>query len=89
VAEITSQKLFCNYSLNTAMCYTYITHFTNKIKSFIFMVLCIVTLDPTRCNSMQGIYLLQNHSTCFVCPSHPSSGVQKTVTAASGTGYIK
>jgi len=33
-----------------------------------------------------GIYLLQNHSTCFGCPSHPSSGVHKTVTAASGTG---
>ena len=32
-----------------------------------------------------GIYLLQNHSTCFGCPSHPSSGVHKTVTAASGT----
>ena len=35
-----------------------------------------------------GIYLLQNHSTCFGCPSHPSSGVHKTVTAASGTGHI-
>jgi len=33
-----------------------------------------------------GIYLLQNYSTCFECPSHPSSGVHKTVTAASGTG---
>jgi hypothetical protein len=33
-----------------------------------------------------GIYLLQNHSTCFGCLSHPSSGVHKTVTAASGTG---
>ena len=32
-----------------------------------------------------AIYLLQNHSTCFGCPSHPSSGVHKTVTAASGT----
>ena len=34
-----------------------------------------------RSNKMQqyaGIYLLQNHSTCFVCPSHPSSGVHKT-----------
>ena len=27
-----------------------------------------------------GIYLPQNHSTCFGCPSHPSSGVHKTVT---------
>jgi len=33
------------------------------------------------------IYLLQSHSTCFGCPPHPSSGVLKTVTAASGTGH--
>ena len=41
-----------------------------------------------RSNKMQqyaGIYLLQNRSTCFGCPSHPSSGVHKTVTAVSGT----
>jgi hypothetical protein len=30
-----------------------------------------------------GIYLLQNHSTCFGRPSHRPSGVHKTVTAAS------
>jgi len=35
-----------------------------------------------------GIYLLQNHSTCFGCPSHPSSGVHKSVTAVSDTGHI-
>ena len=43
-----------------------------------------------RSNKMQeyaGIYLLQNHSTCFGCPSHLSSGVHKTITAASGTGH--
>ena len=34
-----------------------------------------------------GIYLLQNYFTCFGCPSHPSSGVHQTVTAASGTGH--
>jgi len=34
-----------------------------------------------------GIYLLQNHSTCFGCPLHPSSRVHKTVSAASGTGH--
>ena len=42
-------------------------------------------------NKMQqyaGIYLLQNYSTCFGCPSHPSSREHKTVTAASGTGHI-
>jgi hypothetical protein len=36
-----------------------------------------------------GIYLLQSHSTCFGCPSHPSSGVHKTVTAASGRVQLK
>ena len=35
-----------------------------------------------------GVYLLQNYSTCFGCLSNPSSGVHKTVTAASGTGHI-
>ena len=33
-----------------------------------------------------GIYLLQNYTTCFGCLSHPSSGIQQTVTAASGIG---
>ena len=43
-----------------------------------------------RSNKMQqyaGIYLLQSCSTRFGRPSHPSSGVRKTVTAASGTGH--
>jgi hypothetical protein len=31
--------------------------------------------------------LLQSHSTCFGCPLHTSSGVLKTVSAASGTGH--
>jgi len=33
------------------------------------------------------IYLLQSYSTCFGCPTYPSSGILKTVTAASGTGH--
>ena len=32
--------------------------------------------------------ILQVHSTCFGCQPHPSSGVHKTVTTASGTGPI-
>ena len=32
--------------------------------------------------------LLQNHSTCFGCRPHPSSGVHQTVTAASGTSHM-
>jgi len=43
-----------------------------------------------RSNKMKqyaGIYLLRNHSTCFGRPSHPSSGIYKTLNAASGTGH--
>jgi hypothetical protein len=39
-------------------------------------------------NEMQqyaDIYLLLNYSACFGSPSRPSSGVHKTVVAASGT----
>ena len=32
--------------------------------------------------------ILQVHSTCFRCQPHPSSGVHKTVTTASGTDHI-
>jgi len=32
--------------------------------------------------------ILQVHSTCFGCQPHPSPGVHKTVTTASGTGHI-
>ena len=33
------------------------------------------------------IYLLLNYSTCFGLPSVPSSGIHKTVVAASGTDH--
>jgi len=32
--------------------------------------------------------ILQVHSTCFGCQPHPSAGVHKTVTTASGTAHI-
>ena len=41
-----------------------------------------------KSNKMQlyaDIYLLLNYSTCFGRPSRPSSGVHKTIVAASGT----
>jgi len=31
--------------------------------------------------------VLQNHSTCFGCPSYPSSGVHKTVVTTNGTSH--
>jgi len=33
------------------------------------------------------IYLLMNYSACFGRPSRPSSGLHKTVVAASGTDH--
>jgi len=33
------------------------------------------------------IYLLVNYSVCFGCPSHPISGLHKTVVAASGIDH--
>ena len=58
--------------------------------SNLFMLLNCPYYILIRSNKMQqyaGIYLLQNQSTHFGCPSHPSSGIHKTLTAASGTGH--
>ena len=49
--------------------------------------LIVVLIGSNKMQQYAGIYLLQNHSTCFGCPLHPSLGVHKTVTAASGTGH--
>ena len=46
-----------------------------------------ILIKSNKLQQFAAIYLLQNHSSCFGCPSHPSSGVHKTVTAASGTGH--
>ena len=48
-------------------------------------ILIIVQRDATQ-NSL--FIILQVHSTCFGCQPHPSSGVHKTVTTASGTCHI-
>ena len=41
--------------------------------------------DATVCGYL---FTAKSLSTCFGCPSHPSSGLHKIVTAASGTGHI-
>jgi hypothetical protein len=46
-----------------------------------------IIIRPSKMQQYVGIYLLQNHSTYLGCPSHPSSGVHKSVTAASGTSH--
>ena len=46
-----------------------------------------ILIRSNKTQQYAGIYLLQNYSTCFGCPTRPSSGVHKTVNAASGTGH--
>jgi len=66
----------------------------------VFYVACTLTFyihGSVHCNArlkksneMQqyaDIYLLLNYSTCLGRPSRPSSGVHKTVVAASGTDH--
>ena len=45
-------------------------------------MLIIVQRDVTQ---RSLFIILQVHSACFGCQPHPSSGVHKTVTTASGT----
>jgi hypothetical protein len=41
-------------------------------------------------NNQQAViyYLLQDHSTCFRCSLHPSSGVHKTVDITTGMSHV-
>ena len=48
-------------------------------------LLIIVQRDATQSSLF---IILQVHSTCCGCQPHPSSGVHKTVTTASGTGLV-
>ena len=48
-------------------------------------ILIIVQRDATQSSLF---FTLQVNSTCFRCQPNPSTGVQKTVTTASGTGHI-
>jgi len=50
-----------------------------------FKGLIIVQRDATQSSLF---IILQVHSKRFGCQPHPSSGVHKTVTTASGTGHI-
>jgi dolichyl-phosphate-mannose--protein O-mannosyl transferase len=70
-------------SLNLLILYRLVLVASNKrdIKT-LFAILIIVQRDATQSSRF---IILQVHSTCFGCQTHPSSGVHKTVTTASGT----
>ena len=48
-------------------------------------ILIIVQRDATQSSLF---IILQVHSACFGCQPHPSSGLHKTVTTASGTAQL-
>ena len=76
------QKYFFLYIIITNNGRQFCVHGSVHHKS----ILIYVQRDATICS----IYfiLLQNHSTCFGCRPHPSSGVHKTLTTATGTSHI-
>ena len=68
----------------------------NNIIKFWEVILCLwfrasliyINNCPTRCNTKQSIYYSASSLYMFSGANHPSSGVHKTVTTASGTGHI-
>ena len=65
---------------------------SNFCRSFVLVVPCIVDLfyvSNQRDAVLSSLFIvLQNHSTCFGCPLHPSSGVHKTVVTTTGTSHV-
>jgi len=73
----------------SGVCHVF-TNFDNFIKFYIHgsvhrnSYINKIQQDATVC---RYLFTAISLSTCFGCPSHPSSGEHKTVTAASGTGH--
>ena len=54
-----------------------------------FVVVEIILIFEQRDATQSSLFIiLQVHSICFGCQPHPSSGLHKTVTTASGTGHM-
>ena len=68
-------------------CCYFILYKTTILSSLYLQLPATILIRSNKMQQYAGIYLLQNYSTCFGCPLHPSSGVQKTETAASGTDH--
>jgi len=45
-------------------------------------------INIQRDAALSSLYLLRNHSTCFGCSLHPSSGEHKTVVTTTGTSHV-
>jgi len=55
------------------------------VKNCFYFILIIVQRNATQSSLF---IILTVHCTCFGCQPHPSSGLHKTVTTASGIGHI-
>ena len=70
--------------------FVYTTVFCKQF--FILVVPCIVNLlyvSNQRDVVLSSFFIvLQNHSTCFGCSLHPSSGVHKVVVTTTGTSHV-
>jgi len=65
--------------------YCHIEMVTETLPTLQKPILITVQRDATQ----RSLFIvLQVHSTCFGCQTRPSTGVHKTVTAASGIGHI-
>ena len=57
-------------------------------KALVVIYITYILVISNELQQYAGVYLVQNYPTCFGCLSHPSSGVHRTLTVASGTGHI-
>jgi len=59
--------------------------FERFLDRIIYFTSIIVQRDATQSSLF---IILRVHSACFRCQPHPSSGVHKTGTTATGTGHV-
>ena len=82
-----SQENFgCYRHYNRSQCTKEVLHYYVPGSVHHKSILINVQQDVTICSLY--FILLRNHSTCFGCRPHPSSGVHKTVTTATSTSHI-
>ena len=61
---------------------------TPQIVVSVYLVQSLLIIVQRDAIQSSLFIILRVHSTCFGCQPHPSSGVHKTVTTASGTCHI-
>jgi len=81
-------------AISNAVEYTYVCVYYVWVSIKVFYVYasvhrCSVSITVQRDATQSSVFIImQVYSTCFGCQTHPSSGLHKTVTTASGIGNI-